>query len=275
MRSCLTGFRLPLPTEVRNLKSYRFPHMISRRSALPFAALFLFAALHAAEPTAGATRAEIEAELGKPTGVRSTATGDIAVYPRGTVTYRGGRAAELKLIPRETWLKQLEAEKKAAEEARLRAKRLADEYARSLVEAMKARDALLASEAFKQLSPSAKIVRLDELLRQHPAADVTLLRADLTKTVAVERDTARRLADAEAACAEADRKLAVITDSLNETRRALDAANIRAEAATKRIEQLELGLRAMADHYRNMDTIMRSQLETASGSITTKQVISR
>lgn len=252
-----------------------FPRPMFRPRAYSSAVLVFAIAAHAAEPVAGATRAEVEVELGKPTGVRSTPTGDIAVYARGTVTYRAGRAAELKLIPRETWLKQVEAEKKVAEENRLRAERHAAEYARQLAEATKVRDALLASEAFKQLSPSAKIARLDALLIEHPRADVALLRADLAKTVAGERDTARRLAYAEAACAESDRKLTEITTKLDETRTALDAANRRAEAATKRIEQLELGLRALADHYRGMNELVRTQFETPAGGATTKQVISK
>jgi hypothetical protein len=249
--------------------------MLVRLPTLPLFLLILATRGLAAEPVPGATRKEIEAELGKPTGVRATPAGDIAVYARGTVTYRDGRAAELRLIPRDVWLKQLEAEKKAAEEARLRAKRLAAEYALRLAEASKARDALLASESFKQLSPAAKIVRIDELLREHPVADVTLLRADLAKTVAGERDAARRLAGTEAALAEADNKLTAITDKLNETRNALDAANRRAEAATKRIEQLELGLRALADHYRGMDELVRTKFESPAGGITTQQVISK
>lgn len=248
---------------------------MNRRIALSLAALFFASGLHAAEPATGATRAEIEAELGKPTAVRATPAGDIAVYARGTITYRAGRATELKLVPLDTWLRQIETEKKVAEENRLRAERLAAERARRLAEDEKARDALLAAESYKQLSPAARLARLDALMLDHPLADVALLRADLAKTVAGERSSALRLAEAEAARAESDRKLTELASKLDETRDALDAANRRAEAATRRIEQLELGLRTLAEHYRGMDELVRTQIDTPSGGITTKRVISK
>ncbi len=243
--------------------------------AIPTATLFFATALYAVEPAPGSTRAEVEAELGKPTALRSTPDGDIAVYTRGTVTYRAGSAAELKLIPRETWLKQVEARKKAAEEAGLRAERQAAEYARLLAEAVKARETLLASESFKQLSPAAKVARLNLLLIEHPKADVALLRADLAKSAAGERDYALRLSSAEAACAESDRKLTEIVAKLEETRRELDAANGRAQAATKRIDQLELNLNNLAANYRGMSEIVSTKFELPAGGITTKQVISK
>lgn len=193
----------------------------------------------AADPAPGASRASVEAELGTPTATRQSGGLEISAYPRGTVTYRDGRATELKILSRDEWAAKLAEEKRAADATRARREKLAADRAKRFADANAARDALLGEESYKQLGPDGRLARIDRLVLAHPEADVALIRADLAGRLAESQLARKRDADAEAFRKDSDAHLKQLGASLADTRAQLAEAGARLVAAEKKIEALD------------------------------------
>lgn len=199
----------------------------------------------AADPGVGATRAAVEAELGTPTGTRRADGAEISAYPRGTVTYRDGRATELKILSRDEWAAKLAEKKRADDEARARREKLAADRAKRFAEANAARDALLGEESYKQLGADGRLARINALALAHPEAEVALIRADLARQIAEAQLARKREAEAEVFRKESDAHLKQLGASLTDTRTQLAEAGTRLVASEKKIEALTRDVEAL------------------------------
>ena len=234
-----------------------------------FAGLLLAGFAHAADPAVGATKSQVEAELGRPTATRKTADGEISSYPRGTVSFQNDRAVELKIVPRDEYEARLAAEKRAAEAFRERKAKLDAARAKRLAEVEAARDALIAQDAYRQLSPEGRIERLDRFRTEYPDADVSVLRADLARLVAEKQLGARRESDAERFRKDAEERLKQTSASLADTRTQLAEAGARLVALEEKLTARDKDIEDLKKRLDLAEKLIRLYAPAGNGATAT------
>ncbi len=219
-------------------------------------ALFVCALAGAADPAVGDARKAVEAELGAPVATRVTPEGEVALYERGTVTYRDGRVSALKIVPSDEWRRRNEA----AEAVRRRAEILEGERLKRVAEANAARDALLVRPDFSLLSPAGKIERLEALLAEQPQAEVVPLLADLRRTLAADTASRKLAEDADRARLAQARRVDELVSRLDAAEKARAAAERSADAAAARIGVLERELATLNGRMAVMEDLVRTRV---------------
>lgn len=115
----------------------------------------------AGDPVVGDDRPAVIKQIGKPRGRMTMGEKETLLYDRGSVELSTGRVSRVKLVTPEVLAEQLAEKEKAA--------RLAEEARLARVaEGEKARDDLLANDAYKAGTPAEKVAAWEKFRQDHP-----------------------------------------------------------------------------------------------------------
>lgn len=221
--------------------------MTLRVKSLPLLIATLAAPALFADPTAGASRSAVIAELGEPTGKLTVGDREELHFARGHVVLRNGVVTEVDLLSLREWNRResvrLLAQKTKTE---TEARETADlaERRRKGAEALKL---LLADARWKDAAAETRIEILARFAKAYPDADIAAVKLDTDRKYALEVAEKRRLqnlenrvAAAETRAGEAEVRARIAEARAQESR---DAAK-RAEASEylRRVNEASYGL---------------------------------